>query len=467
MADGFCTRGAGKNNRALPTEQKTMMNSQTIPQNREAEEAVIGAVLIRPEVYFELAQFLQAEDFYIHRHRWIWEAVTRLHEQRIPLDILTVTEELDRAGQLSEIGGPAYLTALLNQVPTSLHAEAYGHMVEAEAIRRRMLNAANQIATLAYDHQKEADELLADGLALLQNAHRVRASGDESAAQLASRHYDQTEKRASELRSGKTSNILLGYPDLDCLLRLRSAYMLLAGRPGKGKTSFALNVALNVARGGRSVGIFSGEMSKDELTNSLISILSELDGQNLEEGSLKGNDEWAAYTQAVESLSLLQIDIHDFAPMSMPLIRARCLAGQYDFVIIDYLLLLRGHTEERNLAERVGLLNLDLKTLQRELNVPLLCLHHMNRGVEQRAEDDGPRLSDLYQSGERDPDIIAFIHSGRNPIADREGRIPVTITIEKHRRGPKGQATLLFKPPCTKFFEPPIRNYYANGGSNG
>ena len=131
--------------RPEPGEGNSVPSTSAIPHNREAEEAVVGAVLINPEVYYDLAQFLQADDFYIHRHRWIWEAFTRLHEKRIPLDFLTVTEELQSAGQLAEIGGPAYLTALLNQVPTSLHAEAYGRMVEAAAIRRRLLHQPIQL----------------------------------------------------------------------------------------------------------------------------------------------------------------------------------------------------------------------------------------------------------------------------------------------------------------------------------
>ena len=146
--------------RPEPIEGTSVPSTSAIPHNREAEEAVVGAVLINPEAYYDLAQFLQADDFYIHRHRWIWEAFTRLHEKRIPLDFLTVTEELQSAGQLAEIGGPAYLTALLNQVPTSLHAEAYGRMVEATAIRRRLLTSANTIATLAYNEQESVENVI-------------------------------------------------------------------------------------------------------------------------------------------------------------------------------------------------------------------------------------------------------------------------------------------------------------------
>src|SRR5512136_3248927 len=143
-----------------PQEETPVSTASVIPHNREAEEAVVGAVLINPEAYYDLAQFLQADDFYIVRHRWIWEAFARLHEKRIPLDFLTVTEELQSAGQLAEIGGPAYLTALLNQVPTSLHAEAYGRMVEAASIRRRLLTSANQIATLAYSEGESVENVI-------------------------------------------------------------------------------------------------------------------------------------------------------------------------------------------------------------------------------------------------------------------------------------------------------------------
>src|SRR5512143_1165087 len=146
---------------SLPPENTTAPATSTaIPHSREAEEAVVGAVLINPEVYYDVAQFLNADDFYIHRHRWIWEAFTRLHEQRIPIDLLTVAEELDRLGQLAEIGGPAYLTALVNQVPSSLNAESYGHIVEGHAIRRKMINAANQIAALAYNEESVVENVM-------------------------------------------------------------------------------------------------------------------------------------------------------------------------------------------------------------------------------------------------------------------------------------------------------------------
>ncbi len=169
----------------------------TIPHNREAEEAVVGAVLINPEAYYDLAQFLQADDFYIHRHRWIWEAFTRLHEKRIPLDFLTVTEELQSAGQLAEIGGPAYLTALLNQVPTSLHAEAYGRMVEAAAIRRRLLTSANTIATLAYNEHELVENVIEEFEKSLFNVSERRLHNDvQPIREVMSEVYDRIDELA-------------------------------------------------------------------------------------------------------------------------------------------------------------------------------------------------------------------------------------------------------------------------------
>src|SRR5512137_1765938 len=161
-----------------PNEGTSFPSTSVIPHNREAEEAVVGAVLINPEAYYDLAQFLQPDDFYIHRHRWIWEAFNRLHEKRTPLDFLTVTEELQSAGQLAEIGGPAYLTALLNQVPTSLHAETYGRMVEADSIRRRMLTAANQIANLAYNEREGVETIIEESEKAIFNVSERRLRHD-------------------------------------------------------------------------------------------------------------------------------------------------------------------------------------------------------------------------------------------------------------------------------------------------
>ena len=211
----------------------------TIPHNREAEEAVVGAVMINPEVYYDLAEFLQADDFYIHRHRFIWEAFQRLHEQRTPLDFLTVTAELERVNQLNEIGGPAYLTAVLNQVPTSMHAVSYGRLVEATAIRRRMLTAANQIATLAYDEQELVDQVMQEAEKAVFNVSERRLRHDVlPIRKVISEYYDRIDELAR--RPEDIHGVPTGFVDLDRLLTglQPSDLLIIAGRPGQGKTGF-------------------------------------------------------------------------------------------------------------------------------------------------------------------------------------------------------------------------------------
>ena len=217
------------------TEISTSPGPQIVPHSREAEEAVIGAVLINPEAYYDVAQFLQAEDFYIHRHRWIWQAFTRLHEQRVPIDFLTVSEELDQMGQLGEIGGPAFLTALINNVPTSLHAEAYGHLVEATAVRRRMLEAANQIAKLAYQEDTGIDEVMNEAEKAVFGVSERRLTRDlQSIQQVLSDYYDRIDQL---MRRGEdTYGVPTCFIDLDHLLGglQPSDFLLIAGRPGMG-----------------------------------------------------------------------------------------------------------------------------------------------------------------------------------------------------------------------------------------
>src|SRR4026207_878532 len=163
----------------LPAEEVSAPATSTVvPHNREAEEAVVGAVFINPEVYYDVAQFLSADDFYIHRHRWVWDAFTSLHEQRIPVDLLTVSDELDRRGQLNEIGGPAYLTSLVNQVPSSLNAESYGRIVEGYAVRRKMINAANQIASIAYNERTSVEEVMNEAEKAVFNVSERRLRHD-------------------------------------------------------------------------------------------------------------------------------------------------------------------------------------------------------------------------------------------------------------------------------------------------
>jgi replicative DNA helicase len=253
-------------------EVSTSPGPQLVPHSREAEEAVIGAVLINPEAYYDVAQFLQVDDFYIHRHRWIWQAFTRLHEQHTPIDFLTVTEELDQMGQLAEVGGPAYLTALINNVPTSLHAEAYGRVVEETAVRRRMLDAANAIAKLAYKEDLGIDEVMNEAEKSIFGVSERRLTRDlQPIQQVLSEYYDRIDQI---MRRGEdTFGVPSGFIDLDRLLggMQPSDFLLIAGRPGTGKTAFMLSAAKNAAQiHKKHVAIFSLEMANEQLVQRLI-----------------------------------------------------------------------------------------------------------------------------------------------------------------------------------------------------
>jgi replicative DNA helicase len=260
--------------------------SSQIPHSREAEEAVIGAIIINPEIYYEIAEFLQAEDFYIHRHVWIWEAVTRLNQRRIPVDLLTLSEEIDRVGQSGDVGGSAYLTSLINQVPSSLNAEAYARIVEGHATRRRMIQSANKIATLAYDESLETAVVQEKAVSALEAVvlRKTGAGLTPLSAHLSSA-YDRIDESS---RTTELPGIPTGLIDLDRKLGnlQKGTLYVVAGRPGQGKTSLKLTVARNAALAGKRVAVFSLEMSNEKITNRLLSQSTGLDAQLIDIGKI-------------------------------------------------------------------------------------------------------------------------------------------------------------------------------------
>lgn len=424
------------------------------PHSRQAEEAVIGAVLINPDVYVELSEFLQAEDFYIHRLRFIWQAFTRLHERRIPIDFLTVSETLSQSGQLAEVGGDAALTGLLNATPTTLHAEAYGQMVRQTAIRRQMLTAANTIATLAYDQELELPEATEQSVAALEGAV-LRETGGAliPLRQAVSLAYDAIDRlsRTTEL-PGTPS----GLPDLDIKLGnfQPGALYILAARPSLGKTSLALTVALNAAKSRKRVAFFSLEMPTLRITNRLLAQQSGLDVQLLDTGKV-GADDWPKLTAAVETLEPLSLFIDDtpaITPLQLKakLRRLHLAAGKPDLVILDYLQLMRAGVRTENRTQEVGHISRALKALSKDLSVPILAAAQLNRDVEKRASSR-PQLSDLRESGdlEQDADVVMFLHKPDETTLN--GLQPMELSIAKHRNGPVGNIACLFRKSTTKF----------------
>jgi len=441
----------------IPQEESTAPAAPSIPHSREAEEAVVGAVLINPEVYYDVAQFLAADDFYIHRHKWIWESFTRLHEQRIPVDMLTVAEELDRVGQLNEIGGPAYLTSLVNQVPSSLNAESYGRIVEGHSIRRKMINAANQIAALAYNEESAVDTVMDEAEKAIFNVSERRLKHDvQPIREVLSDYYDRIDELAK--RPEDIVGVPTGFIDLDRMLNglNPSDLLIIAGRPGQGKTGFLLSIAKNAALTHKKhVAIFSMEMSNEQVVQRLIAQETGIDSQRLRSGKLT-EEEWPLFTHAIEVLSDTKLFMDDTPAITPLQLRTKCrrLHMEYgiDLIIIDYLQLMGGDTRNDNRVQEVSYISRNLKILARELNVPVLTAAQLSRAVEQRT-DKRPVLSDLRESGsiEQDADIVMFIYRPDQYEKDTTKQNVAEIIVAKHRNGPVGSVELIFRSALAKF----------------
>jgi len=326
-------------------ESSTSSGIQIIPHSREAEEAVLGSVMVNPEAYYDVAQFLQPEDFYIHRNRWVWESFIRLNERRMPIDFLTVSDELEQAGVLSETGGPAYLTSLINNIPTSLHAEAYGRIVEETAIRRRMLSAANDIAKLAYQQENSVETVMDEAEKVVFGVSERRMTRDlQPIQQVLSDYYDRIDQLSR--RGDDYYGVPTGFIDLDKILDglQGSDLIIVAGRPGMGKTAFMLTVAKHAAMIlKKHVAIFSLEMSNEQLVQRLVSQETGIDSQRLRTGKLT-DEEWPIFTQATEALSHSKIFLDDTPALTPLQMRTKCrrlhLEFSLDLVILDYMQLM-------------------------------------------------------------------------------------------------------------------------------
>jgi replicative DNA helicase len=430
---------------------------QSQPHNREAEEAVLGAIFINPEAYYEVAQFLAPEDFYIIRNQWVWEVFNVLHENRKPIDIVTVSEVLDTQNRLTEVGGKAYLMALVNQTPTSLHAEAYGRIVEDNAIRRKMLVAANSMAKLAYDNQYTVDTILDEAEKSVFGLSEKRIQHDLKPIQtVLSEVYDRVDHLSQQ--SEEIYGVPTGLIDLDKLLGglQKSDLLIIAGRPGTGKTGFMLSVAKNAAQKYKKhVAVFSLEMSNEQLVQRIIAQETGIDTQRLRTGKLK-DDEWPLFTHAIEVLSDTRIYLDDTPAITPMQLRTKCrrlhMEYELDLVIVDYLQLMSGDKRTDNRVQEVSYISRMLKVLARELNVPVLVGAQLSRAVEQRA-DKTPQLSDLRESGslEQDADIVMFIHRDMMDM-DSDNQNATKMIVAKHRNGPTHPGIeMVFRKNLAKF----------------
>ena len=338
------------------------------PHSIEAEEAVLGSVLIDPEAIYRVSSFLKGDDFYIVKNQWVWDACMSLHERREPIDFVTITRELATREQFDELGGPAYISHLINVVPTAIHAEGYGHIVERTALRRRLLSAASEVAQLAYEESDDIDRTIDAAEQTLFAVSQRRVSRDMVPMSEAIRQYFDRIEYLYEHR-GEPLGIPTGFLDLDKMLGglQRSDLLIIAARPGVGKTSLMLNMALNAARRfHQRVAVFSLEMSTEQIVQRLVSGETGIDSQRLRLGDLH-DEEWGLFVQATNALGDAAIYLDDTPSISALQLRtkARRLHAEYglDLIIIDYLQLMTGDNRSENRVQEISYLSRSLKAL--------------------------------------------------------------------------------------------------------
>ncbi|HET89685.1 MAG TPA: replicative DNA helicase [Chloroflexi bacterium] len=433
-----------------------------VPQNVEAEEAVLGSLLIDPEALYRVTPFLKNEDFYIQKHAWIYESILALHERREPVDFVTLCDELERRERLEEIGGTAYITSLINAVPSAIHVEAYGHIVEQAAIRRRLINAASQIAQLAYQEGDDVDETVDQAEQALFNVSQRRITRDLTPIQdIIRSYYDRIEYLHAH--QGEPLGVPTGFVDIDRLLggMQRSDFIIVAARPSVGKTSLCLSFARNAARHGMHVAIFSLEMSGEQIIQRIVSAETGIDSQRLRMGELR-DEEWPLFVQATGKLAELPIFIDDTPSISALQLRTkvRRLHSEHglDLVLVDYLQLMTGDIRSENRVQEVSYISRSLKAVAREIDVPVVAASQLSRAVEQRT-DKKPVLADLRESGslEQDADVVMFIYRDELYHPETERQHIADIIVAKHRNGPTGTIQLFFRNRLAQFLDAETR----------
>ena len=376
-----------------------------LPQNIEAECGVLGSIIIDPEAIVQVSDFLRPDDFYRDAHRTIYEVILQLYEEHEPADFITICDELERRNKLEEVGGASYITSLINQVPTSGNVEFYGRIVERTAILRRLIHAAGQIAAIAYE-EGDADIALDKAEQLIFSISQRHARSDFSHMRdILSDYMDKLEQLHE--RRGTIVGVPSGFSDLDRLTGglQKSDLIVLAARPGVGKSSLAMSIAHNAAlKYHNSIAFFSLEMSKDQLAQRLLSMDAGIDQQRLRTGRIE-EDEWDRIVYAMDTLAEANIWIDDTAGISTMEMRSKArrlqAAQGIDLIIVDYLQLMQatiGGRRNENRVQEISEISRSLKGLARELNVPVLALAQLSRAVESR-QSKVPQLSDLRESG--------------------------------------------------------------------
>ncbi|WP_205842171.1 replicative DNA helicase [Natranaerobius trueperi] len=427
------------------------------PQNVEAEQSVLGAMLIDGEAISTVTEILKTNDFYKDSHEKIYEAILKLGEEGEPVDLVTLSEQLRNDGILEAIGGIDYLTDLANAVPTSAHVHYYAKIVQEKSLLRQLISASTKIVSMSYEDPDEVEKLLDESEKLIFEVSQKTSTQDfVPVKEVLMETFDKIEHLYHN--QGNVTGIPTGFIDLDQRLSglQPSDLVILAARPSMGKTTLALNMAQHIAvKEDRPVAIFSLEMSKDQLVQRMLCAEAQIDAHRLRTGNLSSED-WPKMTKAIGPLSEAPIFIDDTASITVMEMRAKArrLKAEHglEAIFIDYLQLMQGSKNPENRQQEISQISRALKSLAKELNVPVISLSQLSRAVEQRQEKR-PMLSDLLESGgiEANADVVLFIYRDDYYNPDSEKQNIAEVIVAKQRNGPIGTVDLWFENQHNKF----------------
>ncbi len=427
------------------------------PHSLEAEQSVLGAMLINQEAINTAVEQLSPEDFYKEANKEIFKAMIELYKRNEPVDIITLSEELKRKDILENVGGVTYLTSLSGGVAISSNIKYYCDIVEEKSILRQLIASCDEIVAKSYEASEEVNSIIEQAEKKIFDITQGRHKGGFAPIKdVLLESFSKIEEMAA--REGELTGLTTGFIDIDSKLSgmQKSDLILLAARPSMGKTALGINIATNAAiKANASVAIFSLEMSKEQLAQRMISSISHVNLQNIISGKLE-EEEWLKIINGIAPLSQANIFIDDTAGISLMEIKAKCrrlkIEKGLDLIVIDYLQLMQSEMRHENRQQEISAISRGLKALAKEMDCPVLALSQLSRAPELRS-DHRPILSDLRESGaiEQDADVVLFLYRDEYYNEDTDKKNIGEVIIAKHRNGPTGTVELVWKQEFTKF----------------
>ncbi len=441
----------------------SLTNLKIPPQNIDAEKALLGSILLKANSIYEILEYIHENSFYVEKHKMIFKAMTDLFNKNEPIDLLTITSNLKDLKELDVIGGESYIAELAAYVPSATNIEHYGKIVSEKYIKRKLINASEKISQLGFDEAENIETSIDKAESeIFDVSKNLNFSEFAKLSDSLTEAYERLEKLQEG--EGKLRGVPTGFPSLDYKLSgfQKSDLIIIAARPSVGKTTLALDITRKIAvEHGKSVAFFSLEMSKDQLTDRLLSAEALVDSWKLRTGNLKDETDFTALRDAIDRLSKTKIFIDDNSYNNVLRMKsaARKLTRKHglDLIVVDYLQLMAPIKTGKNSnpVQEVTEISRGLKQLAKELNVPVIALSQLSRNIEHRGENSRPKLADLRDSGsiEQDADLVIFIHRDKSDEDNKRQSNEVKLIIEKHRNGSTGTIDLYFDENRTTFTE--------------